>query len=53
MFGPGIYNVTYVATDSSKNQATCKFTVDVKGIDRTACVNKKKKKINTCITYRE
>lgn len=30
--GPGLHNVLYIAMDASKNEATCNFTIEVKGI---------------------
>lgn len=32
----GLHHISYVATDSSGNRASCQFTVDVKGL--TDCV---------------
>lgn len=32
--GPGLYNALYVAMDASRNEATCNFNIEVKGITR-------------------
>lgn len=36
--GPGLYNVLYMAMDASKNEATCNFTIEVKGINENTHV---------------